>query len=178
MLSVGLSLSAGNVGGAVLSVIVLAIPPMAFVTLALWLIEMARMMRAGNYLRMLENRLNRELGSTGLIWENWLRSQVSSGVFDPHTVHYWAQRISTFLIVVIASLAIWMIAISQQTLLLDKWVFVGVYSAFAALLVLFAWPIVVHSRRGPTAYALGDTEAYREFQRWLKTYGASLEHQG
>ncbi|MGB2695158.1 MAG: hypothetical protein WBD55_08225, partial [Dehalococcoidia bacterium] len=39
----------------------------------LWVIEMTRMMRCGNYLQFIEDKINDELEGPVVTWENWLR---------------------------------------------------------------------------------------------------------
>lgn len=57
----------------ILKLIVAALPTITIFTIALWIVEQSRMMRAGHYLHFLENKINTELNGVYLTWENWLR---------------------------------------------------------------------------------------------------------
>jgi hypothetical protein len=57
-----------------LKLIIAALPTITLFTIALWIVEQSRMMRAGHYLHFLENKINAELDGVYLTWENWLRS--------------------------------------------------------------------------------------------------------
>lgn len=69
--------------------IIASIPPIIMITIALWVVEQTRMMRAGEYLHFLETKLNRELGEVCLSWEGWLRSGNTPPV---HDIHHTAQH--------------------------------------------------------------------------------------
>lgn len=177
LLAVGLSLSQLNQLGSdtkALQFIVLAIPPFAYAILCLWLIEMSRMMRAGNYLRLLEDRLNIMLQNTGLVWENWLRLQVPINFFDPHTIHHWVQWFLSSIILAIAVIAIFTIGVGEQTFVLDKWIFVISYSLFGCVLLVLGFPIVSHKRTITVGYLPGPTQGSKEFRDWLHRYQNDL----
>lgn len=60
------------------------LPPIIIVSTALWAAEQSRMMRIGNYLSLLENKVNEDLNAVCLSWENWLRSGSVSFVGNIH----------------------------------------------------------------------------------------------
>jgi hypothetical protein len=64
-------------------------PGIIFFT-SLWLIEQSRMMRAGDFLELLENDINSKLDGPYLIWENWLRRDTVK-FLDIHRLHHYAQ---------------------------------------------------------------------------------------
>ncbi|MGA2122127.1 MAG: hypothetical protein ABSG49_08800 [Methanoregula sp.] len=64
-------------------------PVVIFYT-SLWLIEQSRMMRAGDFLELLEDEINRNLQGPYLTWENWLRRDDVS-FLDVHKLHHYAQ---------------------------------------------------------------------------------------
>lgn len=66
------------------------LPPIIIVSTALWAAEQSRMMRIGNYLSLLENKVNEELNTVCLSWENWLRS---GGVSFVGNVHHAAKTV-------------------------------------------------------------------------------------
>lgn len=68
----------------------MAIPPLVLVTASLWLLEHNRVMRAGNYLQLLEFRINDRVDGNPLSWETWLRDPPSRPLLErirsPHFV--------------------------------------------------------------------------------------------
>jgi hypothetical protein len=69
-----------------LRLIIAALPTVTLFTIALWIVEQSRMMRAGHYLHFLENKINAELDGVYLTWENWLRDGNTSVYHDAHYV--------------------------------------------------------------------------------------------
>jgi hypothetical protein len=55
------------------------VPLASVVTLTVWLSEIARMLRAGSWLRGLERRVNRALGDRVLGWEEWAHDAATDG---------------------------------------------------------------------------------------------------
>lgn len=55
------------------SVLILFLPVLIVVSTGIWLLEQARVMQAGNYLQLLEGRINRDIGAPVISWESWLR---------------------------------------------------------------------------------------------------------
>lgn len=59
-----------------LGIAILALPVLIFTSTAVWLLEQARVMRAGNYLFHLESYINDDLeGQDPMSWETWLRRE-------------------------------------------------------------------------------------------------------
>ncbi len=74
--------------------LLIALPPVVILFTALWLVEQSRMMRAGDYLQMLENETNLYKGGRSyLSWENWLRRKWA-GFLNIHRIHHWAQYVA------------------------------------------------------------------------------------
>jgi hypothetical protein len=69
-----------------LRLIIAALPTITLFTIALWIVEQSRMMRAGHYLHFLENKINAELDGVYLTWENWLRDGNTSVYQEAHYV--------------------------------------------------------------------------------------------
>lgn len=67
-----------------LRLLIAALPTVTLFTIALWIVEQSRMMRAGRYLHFLENKINAELDGVYLTWENWLRGGNTSVYHDAH----------------------------------------------------------------------------------------------
>lgn len=57
--------------------VLLAVPPLVIVTASLWLLEHNRVMRAGNYLQLLEYQINESAEGNPVSWETWLRDPPS-----------------------------------------------------------------------------------------------------
>lgn len=80
VLSIGISnWTSGDVASLVLA---LGLPSISFLTLAVWIGEVSRMSRVGNYLAKLEQKINLEYQNAThlpLGWENWLRSTPKPG---------------------------------------------------------------------------------------------------
>jgi len=174
LVAVAQSLAQNAGQGEALHFVVLALPPFAYLTLSLWLVEMARMMRAGNYLRFLEYEINLRIKDTGLLWETWLRSQ-KTGFFDPHSIQRWAQRVIVTLIFAIAIGGIYTIAVSQQDFVIHRYYFVVLYGLLGLILFIFGWPIVLIKRMGPSEYTTGQSHILEEYKRWRSAYCAELK---
>jgi len=74
-----------------IEILIAALPPVTVVLTALWIVEQSRMMRAGNYMQFLEDKINTLFDKPVITWENWLRRKVSW--FSIHHIHHWAQYI-------------------------------------------------------------------------------------
>jgi hypothetical protein len=77
ILGLGASAPAGSTQAWVL--LVLLEPLLAWLVTVVWHGEVERMVRAGSYVAMIEQRLNRELESSALGWETWLRREAPGG---------------------------------------------------------------------------------------------------
>lgn len=69
---------------------ILSITPAVIAFTCLWLIEQSRMMRAGDFLQLLEDDINISLKEPSLAWENWLRRE-EVGWWDIHKIHHVSQ---------------------------------------------------------------------------------------
>lgn len=78
----------GAVATSLVELAAIILPPVIIVSTALWTVEQTRMMRIGNFLELLENRINEELESPCITWENWLRS---GNVSHVGTIHHTAK---------------------------------------------------------------------------------------
>lgn len=92
--------------------VIAALPFIAFFFAVLWSVEQTRMMRAGDYISTIENRINEEhLDGPVMLWENWLRYRSEKQPEpDIYQVHYWSQYliITVFILAEIFSIiAIW-----------------------------------------------------------------------
>lgn len=97
-----------------LNIIFIALPWIVIVTAGMWLLEHCRVMRAGNYLQLLEHRINKRVPGYPLHWETWLRDPHSPStrwqkLRDPHVVYDIAFTIAYpmfFLLLGVVSLAL------------------------------------------------------------------------
>lgn len=111
-------------GGAVLSLLVglgvyqqsfillVSLPFLAFFFFVLWNVEQTRMMRAGDYISFLEDRIAEEyVGEPVMLWESWLRYRSEHPERDIYELHYLAQYtvLGVFLvIIVIGMFGVWL----------------------------------------------------------------------
>lgn len=88
------------------SALILAIPIVVAVLTSWWVAEQSRMMRAGNFMQFIEDKINREVEGAYIVWENWLRrraiisgkkegivQRVKEVLRNPHKLHHVAQFI-------------------------------------------------------------------------------------
>jgi len=137
--------------------VVFVIPLFVIIVGALWVIEQSRMMRAGNYLQVLEDRINCTLKAQNtqatIGWENWLRGDPRSRF---SAAHYQMQHYGIFgVLFLVESLSLveaWLArgTASQQSSLvsLGKPGLLTAYTAVCGLLTLYivfkAWVLVQH----------------------------------
>lgn len=147
-------------------ILLLAVPPLFISLTALWLIEQSRMMRAGNFLSILEDEINLEINEIGLFWENWLRLRKVS-FFSPHRIHHFAQYllvIMTYFIVTLLSIAgCWIYQVLPSDIL--TWITI-IYGFMLFLLFIPVWKIIIHKRA---------VHSREEFLEWKDKYLAYLK---
>lgn len=153
--------------------IIATLPPVVTISIALWIVEQSRMMRAGRYLSHLENKINEHLEGPVLSWENWLRDGDTPAA---HRIHHNAQRLGYlgfFIILGVLSLLLYAVSIlgvgvSPPSIEADVvsaavGYFLVNILVFAAV-IRYAFPIIVH----------GDgedgIEEYRSFRTWERDY--------
>lgn len=130
-----------------------AIPPAVIALTAFWLIEQSRMMRAGDYLQLLEDEINIKAEGAYILWENWLRLGMAGGV---HTIHHISQYLGVFgVFYVVSGISIW----KTITLgLLPCWAWV----LYIAMLVILLVPICLVIPHRATER--------KEFKCWRQVY--------
>jgi hypothetical protein len=167
----------------VLKLIIAALPTVTVFTIALWIVEQSRMMRAGHYLHFLENKINAELDGVYLTWENWLRSG-NTPVY--HRTHRVGQLIGYALFLYglatlgLAVYAVELLGITAEsivTLSFDwaslSFVYFLFNSALLAYLARYTYIIVFHDQTDESAYEdhdLTDEPTFEEFKRWEVAY--------
>lgn len=89
------------------AVLLFVIPFMSYLILAIWMGEIARMMRAGIFLVELEKKINKEFADKpkALTWEKWLRETQHDGKTPQLRWNYYA-IISLFLLIALGSIGI------------------------------------------------------------------------
>jgi Cu/Ag efflux pump CusA len=73
-IAVGIILGFG-LAGTTYKVVLIAIPFVIIILNSYWAVEQSRMMRAGNFMQFLEDKINLKLGGAYVVWENWLRRE-------------------------------------------------------------------------------------------------------
>lgn len=127
--------------------LLIAIPPTVLVLSSCWLVEQTRMMRAGDFLQLLEHKINSELGETIMIWENWLRR---AGVrwYDPHRIHLYSQLIAVLGVFNgLGFLSLYMIWTQKLVFEPVCSVLCGLFLALLVLLLIFTLKVITHKRR-------------------------------
>jgi len=81
------------------------IPIASYISLTIWLGEVTRMMRVGQYLMVLENKINKKVKGNPLFWENWLRSGLINNK-KPQLLINYISIISLFFLFAIGSILI------------------------------------------------------------------------
>ena len=133
------------------------IPPAVTILTAYWLVEQSRMMRAGNYLQLLENEINIKAGGASLLWENWLRGGMAGTVHRIHHISQYFAGVGVFYI--ISAVSLW----NTITLNLLPWWVWGLYIAMLIFMLVLITLVVQHKpkKRG-------------EFEKWKNEYEERL----
>ena len=131
------------------------IPPAVTALIAFWLVEQSRMMRAGDYLQLLEDEINIKASEACILWENWLRRGGISWR-DVHKIHHISQHLGVvFVFYVVNSISLWKTIVLD---LLPMWVW-GLYIAMLIFLLVLIILVIPHRR-----------EKRSEFEEWKKEY--------
>jgi len=169
-----------------LKLIVAALPTITLFTIALWIVEQSRMMRAGHYLHFLENKINAELDGVYLTWENWLRS---GNTPIHHRTHHAGQLIGYALFLYgLAALGLGVYAVeilgvtleSIRALSFDWRSLSFVYFLLNVVLLLYlaqyTYLIVFHGESGRATLKrlafpwTNETSSFEGFKRWEIEY--------
>lgn len=155
-----------------LRLIIAALPTVTLFTIALWIVEQSRMMRAGHYLHFLENKINAELDGVYLTWENWLR-EGNTSVY--HDAHYVGQMIGyAFFLYALAVLGLCLYAVefldfsaeSVRSLSFEFHSLAFVYFLLSLGLLLYlaryTYLIIFHE--------VDEKSSFERFKEWEATY--------
>jgi len=143
--------------------LILSIVPAVVALTSLWLIEQSRMMRAGNYLYLLEDKINNSIKWPQMTWENWLRFRGEVSFWDVHKIHHRSQYTIMFLFILLgffSTWSMWTLKILDETPLLILIIF---YIILLLWLTFTVINVVVHRGRRVTRIEFSDWESsYRE----------------
>lgn len=161
-------LGLGLSGGTTFRVLLMATPPLLIILVCLWLIEESRMMRAGEFMQFLEDKINLEKGQVVISWENWLRRPVTSRL-DIHKIHHYAQYIGIlgffYGVGIVSSMMIWIEKNEWGISVLVAEILITLY--LILFVIIFPLIIKIVSHRGKKADKI-------EFKKWEKSYWESL----
>ncbi len=136
-----------------LKLLLVAIPPAVIVFAAFWLTEQSRMMRAGDYIQLLEDEINHKVGEASISWENWLRIGMTRGA---HRIHYISQYLGVMgILYILSGFSIWK---TITDCLLPLWVPI----IYILMLIFMAFLIIPIVRHQPRERA--------EFKYWRQVY--------
>ena len=144
--------------------LVVAVPPAVLVLSSAWMVEQTRMMRAGDFLQLLEHRINIEMKNPLMIWENWLRRP---GVrwYDPHRIHHISQYVAVIgvfhLLGFFTSIFLWYNPPGNLPLTWCR-AYCVIFAVLLAVLLVLTIRIVVHERRYPMEEFLSFCREYKE----------------
>lgn len=128
--------------------IVAALPFIAFFFAVLWSIEQTRMMRAGDYISTIENRLNDEyFGEPVMLWENWLRYRgARQPERDIYQIHYWSQYliIAVFILTEVFGILTVLLWPLEDVELMLRLGLTTLYLVFAGVMIYILRKVVKH----------------------------------
>lgn len=145
--------------------LVVGMPPVAVALLGIWLIEQSRMMRAGDYLQFLEDKINRQVGRCCISWENWLRRDCIPWL-DIHKIHHISQYLIISLFLGLSGISIcgmWEFKILSPSSLA---MFIVFFCIMMFIFFCFAIKVIKHEGRSDL------------IKNWEKNYWAKLKKRG
>jgi len=136
---------------------VIIIPPAVIALIAFWVVEQSRMMRTGDYLKLLEDEINIRAGGPYLLWENWLRVGMAGRI---NKIHHISQYIGTIGVFYVAcAISLWK---TMTLCVLPCWAW-GLYIAMLVFLLVLIFLVIQHRP--------GRRDKYEE---WKKKYYESV----
>lgn len=138
----------GTQSSASYQLVIAAVLPITSVTAGIWLAEQSRVMMAGNYLQLLEHKINDRIGNAPMSWENWLRRDTSLTNQKTYDVAYLIGYVCFFLVIGVLSGLLYIYEVVMGTIALNSISFIG----FLKILWLLIWSgvlmiISLHSYR-------------------------------
>lgn len=136
----------------------LGIPLIFIIFTSLWITEQTRMMRAGDYIQMLENVLNKENDNICLFWENSLRLKITPRFSQ---VQYKSQIIGiigSFLFVSLFSIwSIWSYKVASDLIL---YMITIAYLIFIGYIIYLIISVTSHRKGSNIEEFLDERERY------------------
>jgi len=153
--------------------LLIAIPPAVLVLSSAWMVEQTRMMRAGDFLQLLEYMINSEVGEPVMVWENWLRRP---GVrwHDPHRIHHIAQYIAVigvfYLLGFFSLFMLWFYKLIPEP---SCSIFCVSFSFLLFSLLILTLRVIAHKRR----YPIRDfAEFYKRYEKEMEEFKEEIGH--
>lgn len=174
-------------------VLIIAIPFVIIILNSYWAVEQSRMMRAGNFMQFLEDKINLKLEGAYIVWENWLRRETDkknnrsfvqkiidkmidwAKPKDPHIIHHRAQGLCILgifnllgVIIIVATLYyVYQYGESLFTYIDNDGVIVFL-GAYLVIFILTAIPVVqIILHRGSLAEK-------KDFKDWSEKYWTNM----
>jgi len=123
---------------------IISIIPFVIGFTSVWLIEQSRMMRAGDYLEFLEDKINILLDcSCCLTWENWLRRKEIKRT-DVHRIHHLSQIVVIILFIIIGFFSIFLLWGLQEIDINFRHIMCSFYFVLMLILVYIVYKVVIH----------------------------------
>lgn len=136
--------------------LIIAIPPAVTALTAFWLVEQSRMMRAGDYLQLLEDEINLKVGGAYILWENWLRTGKAGGI---HKIYHVSQHFGVFFVFyIVAGISLWKLWEDPDLYQFPRWAW-GLYVAMLVFLLVLVFLVIPHRPREKS-----------DFEEWEKKY--------
>lgn len=136
-----------------LHLLLVAIPPTVTIFTAFWIVEQSRMMRAGDFLQLLEDEINIKADGACILWENWLRIGPAGGV---HQIYHISQYLGVIgMLYIVSGFSIWKTMTSNLIPL-------AVNVLYIAMLILMLVLVVLVVRHNP--------RERKEFKSWRDVY--------
>lgn len=131
------------------------IPPAVTALTAFWLVEQTRMMRAGDYMKLLEDQINIRVGVASILWENWLCRKNTSWR-ELNRIHYISQYLGSIgVFYIISGFSIW----NAITLSLLPWGVSALYIAILFFMLILIFLVIPHR-----------PEKKEVFEEWKEKY--------
>ncbi len=168
----------GSSNGLLMTLAGVVLPPVIIISTALWVAEQSRMMRIGDYLELLENKINAEIGKACLSWENWLRAGEVTFVGHVHHASKAIGYIGLFIFLGIASLTLYLKNVIIASGFSNKMMSFGqillflIYALLFTFLIMMTIPIIDYGR-GEERKRLG--ERLPDGQRWRVDLDSTIE---
>jgi hypothetical protein len=134
-----------------------AVPLLAKFIIYVWLGEYERSQRAGAFIRVLETRINKQIGQTALTWENHLRGRGERSdrrISQPYLFAVSALELLGYISELLAMYYAW-----QSLIRTDGWVMIPVFGVLILITEILSWFAITEQWRRARNYNFADTAA-------------------